>query len=58
MSTKDYIPTELKVKATALLNEEILGELAIPDPEKSIAEVLFESGTSDNNTEGSGDDSA
>lgn len=58
MSTKDYIPTELKVKATALLNEEILGELSIPDPEKSIAEALFESGTSEDNTESSGDDSA
>lgn len=51
MSTKDYIPTELKVKATALLNEKILGELSIPDPETSITEILFESGTSQNNTQ-------
>ena len=50
MSTKDYIPTELKVKATALLNEKILGELSIPDPDNSITEILFESGTFQNNT--------
>ena len=48
-----YVPNYIRTKSTAELNEQIKKELQIPDPQKTIGEIL-ESGTPQNNSKGGG----
>ena len=47
------LPNYIQVKSTAELNEAVLHEMNIPDPQKTMGEIL-ESGTPQNNSEGGG----
>ncbi len=49
-----FVPSELRMRATADLQDSVAEDLDIPDPDKDIAKAVLHEGGCDENTNGDG----